>query len=262
MFAYGFPLVPVAFAYGAIASVDRYLLQHTRPLEEVAVYAVAMKFFALVTMGVSAFQLAYGPFAFARAASPDAPRLYARVLAAFAGVATLGAMLAGLFAPEIVALLAPPAYAGAAVPAAWLAFAAVAQGAYTVASVGIGLALRTPLLGLSAGAAAVVAAGANVVLTPRLGPAGAAAATTLGYFTSAALTYTIAQRVHPLPYRGGRLVLFAGAALGVTLAVQGVAPAGPAGWALKLATVAASAGVMTWLGLWKERGAVAAPRLP
>jgi O-antigen/teichoic acid export membrane protein len=260
MLGYGAPLVPAAFAYGAIASLDRWTLQRFRPLDEVAVYAVAIKFFSLVSMGISAFQLAYGPFAFARARTAEAPRLYARVFSAFTGATILGAMMAGLFAPEIVAILAPPAYAAAALPAAFLAFAAVAQGAYTVASVGVALALRTPLLGLSAGGAALIAAAANLFLTPRFGPLGAAAATTAGYVASASLTYAIAQRVHPLPYRGGRLAALGVLALAVTLVVQRGAASGPVGMLLKLGVVAAMAALMTVLGLWKDRGAVAPAR--
>jgi O-antigen/teichoic acid export membrane protein len=257
MLRYGAPLVPAAFAYGAIASLDRWTLQKFRPLDEVAIYAVAIKFFSLVSMGIAAFQLAYGPFAFARARSEQAPRLYARVFAAFTGVTILGAMAAGLFAPTIVAILAPRAYASAALPAALLAFAAVAQGAYTVASVGVALALRTPLLGLSAGGAALVAAAANLLLTPRFGPLGAAAATTAGYVASATLTYAIAQRVHPLPYRGGRLMLLGLLALGGTVAVQQGAAGGIAGVVLKLAAVLGMAVLMTVIGIWQDRGAVA-----
>src|SRR6185503_15994228 len=100
-------------AYGTITSFDRFALQHWRSLEEVGVYAVAVKFFAVVTLGVSAFQLAFGPFAFARAASPDAPRLYARVLALYAAVASFGALVCALWAPEIVGALAPAAYRAA-----------------------------------------------------------------------------------------------------------------------------------------------------
>jgi O-antigen/teichoic acid export membrane protein len=258
MLAYGAPLVPVAIAYGAITSVDRFVLQRARGLEEVAVYSVAIKFFALVTMAVSAFQLAYGPFAFARAHAPDAGRLYARVFAAYVAVASLAAMLAGLFAPEALAVVVPRGYAAAAGPAAWLAFAAVAQGGYSVASVGIGLSLRTPLLGWAAGAAALVAAVANVLLAPRLGPLGAGVATTLGYVTSAVVTYALAQRVHPVPYRGLRLALVFVAALALTVSVQRLAPAGGAGILLKLAVAALFAAGVLALGLHRDRGAVAA----
>jgi O-antigen/teichoic acid export membrane protein len=260
MLAYGVPTVPAAIAYGVIASIDRFTLQRTRSLEDVAVYAVAIKFFALVTMAVAAFQLAYGPFAFARSRAPDAGRLYARVLAAYVAVASFAGLLAGLFAPEAVALLAPPAYAAAALPAAFLAFAAVAQGAYTIASVGVGLALRTPLLGWTAGGAALVAAGANLLLAPRLGPLGAGIATTLGYVTSAVLTYVVAQRVHPVPFRGPRLLLAFVLALALTVAGQRLAPAGPAGAVAKGLVALLFAAAAVALGLFEDRGAVARAR--
>ena len=58
-----------------------------------------MKFFAVITMGVSAFNLAFGPFAYARAQDPDAPKLYARVFTLYVAIVTLGALLVGVFAP-------------------------------------------------------------------------------------------------------------------------------------------------------------------
>jgi O-antigen/teichoic acid export membrane protein len=260
MLGYGAPLVPVAIAYGIITFADRFVLQRTCGLEDVGDYSVAIKFFAVVTMAVSAFQLAYGPFAFARANAPDSGRLYARVLAAYVAVASLAAMLAGLFAPEALAVAVARGYAGAAGPAAWLAFAAVAQGAYYITSVGIGLALRTPLLGWSAGSAALVAVLANVLLTPRLGPLGAGIATTLAYVTSAAVTYGLAQRVHPVPFRGARLALVFTLGLALTVTAQRLAPPGGAGILVKVAVALAFAAVAMGLGLHRDRGAVAAPR--
>jgi O-antigen/teichoic acid export membrane protein len=256
MLRYGLPLVPVAFAYGAIGSVDRWSLQHFASLDEVGVYAVALKFFAVVTLGVSAFQLAFMPFAFARAQDPESPRLYARVLGLYVAVASAGALLVGLAAPLGIRLLATPEYAAAARPALWLGFAAVAQGAYYVAALGINLSLRNALLGFSAGGAALVAAAANLLLVPRLGAEGAAMATCAGYVTSAALTYVIAQRVHPLPYRGARLAaLFAAAVLlGVTAVRQ------PLDDGRSVALRAAAWAVFAFLAwksdVWKDRGAI------
>jgi len=254
MLGYGLPLVPVSFAYGIITGADRFFLQRSRSLEEVGVYAVAMKFFALATMGVSAFQLAFGPFAFARARAPEAPRLYARVFSLYTAVASLGGLLVSAFAPEIVRMLAPGSYRTAAGPALWLTFAAVAQGAYYVASLGIGLSLRTGLLGWAAGGAALVAVAANAAFTPVLGAPGAATATFLGYVASSVLTYAVAQRVHWLPYRGGRIVAMFALALGLALALQALAPEGAAGVAVRIATAAIYAAVV-WR--WELRPRVA-----
>ncbi|MCE9627556.1 MAG: oligosaccharide flippase family protein [Candidatus Eisenbacteria bacterium] len=256
MLGYGVPLVPVAFAYGIIGSVDRWALQHFASLDEVGTYALAIKFFAVVTMGVSAFQLAFMPFAFARAQDPEAPRLYARVLGLYVAIATAGALAVGLLAPLGIQLLATQDYAAASRPALWLAFAAVAQGAYYVAALGINLSLRNRLLGLSAGGAALLAAAANLVLVPRLGAEGAAMATCAGYVTSAVLTYVISQRVYPLPYRGARLAaLFA---VGVTLGALAVrfAPAGAAGAAVRMGSLVLYALVAWKSDVWKDRGAL------
>jgi O-antigen/teichoic acid export membrane protein len=256
MLRYGLPLVPVAFAYGVIGSVDRWALQHFATLDDVGTYALALKFFAVVTMGVSAFQLAFMPFAFARAQDPEAPRLYARVLGLYVAIGTGGALACGLLAPLGIQLLATRDYAAAARPALWLAFAAVAQGAYYVCALGINLSLRNALLGLSAGGAALLAVTGNAFLVPRLGAEGAAMATFGGYATSAILTYLIAQRVHPLPYRGARLAALFAAGVGLGELAVRFAPEGGAGVAWGAGAVVAYA-LLAWKSdVWKDRGAL------
>ncbi len=264
MLAFGLPLVPVSIAYGVIGFVDREALQRTASLDAVGVYGVAMKFFAVITMGVQAFSLAFGPFAYAKAQDPDAPRLYARVLALYLALASLGALVVGVFAPGIVAVLATPRYAAAAGPALWLSFAAVAQGAYSIAVLGVTLSLRTSLLGWIAGAAALVAFAANQWLVPRLGAEGAAMATCIAHATSSVLVFVVAQRVMPFPHRPARLALLFGGALALGVAAVRLAPAGMAGAGVKLAAVLAFVGLAAALEVWKDRGAVrhAAPSGP
>jgi O-antigen/teichoic acid export membrane protein len=256
MLAFGLPLVPVSIAYGVIGFVDREALQRTASLEAVGIYGVAMKFFAVITMGVQAFNLAFGPFAYARAKDADAPRLYARVFALYVSLTSLAALVVGVFAPAIVGLLATPRYAAAAGPALWLSFAAVAQGAYSVAVLGVTLALRTSLLGWIAGASALVAFAANQWLTPPLGAEGAAMATCLAHVVSSVLVYAVAQRIRPFPHRPARLALLFGGALALGVAAVRFAPAGVTGVGVKLAAVLAFVGLAAALQVWTDRGAV------
>lgn len=258
MLRYGAPLVPVAFAYGVIGFADRYALQHAASLDAVGVYGVAMRFFALVTMGVSAFQLAFMPFAFAKVREPGAPAVIVRIASLFVAAGSFGALAAGLFASEGVRLLAGAGYEGAARPALWLGFAAVAQGAYYVAALGVSLALRNPLLGLTAGASAVAAVLANAVLVPRFGVEGAAIATCIGYTLSAALTYAVSQRHWPLPYRPLRLAAVFVSAIVIGLLTLQVAPAGAAGWGVRFLALAAHAAVAWALGLFSRAGTLRA----
>jgi O-antigen/teichoic acid export membrane protein len=256
MLRFGMPLVPAALAYGVISAADRYWLQHGRSLAEVGVYAVAVKFFSLVMLGVQAFSLAFFPFAHARAGSEEAPKLYALVMSRYVALASLGALAAGLFAPEALAVLVPAAYRDAAQPALLLAFAAVAYGAYYVACLGVQLALQTQYLMLTAGIGAAASLVANAILTPRLGPSGAAMSTLAGNGFLAVSTYLVSQRVHPLPYRGARLSALFALAVGLGLAGQGLAWAGAWALALKLALLLVYLIACTALGVWHETGGI------
>lgn len=245
MMSFGAPLVPAAIAYGVVGSADRFFLQRSQGLAEVGVYAVAVKFFAVAMMGVSAFSLAFFPFAHARSADPGAPRLYARVMSLYLAVASLAALTVSLFAPEVLAYLVPAEYRDAARPAALLSFAAVAYGAYYVSCLGIQLALKTAWLGWTAAAAALVAVAANAIATPAWGGLGAAGATWLGNLTLAIATYAASQRVHPLPFRGPRLLGLFLLATAAAVVVPRVASAGMPGLVLKLATVSGYA-LVAW----------------
>lgn len=203
LLAYGLPIVPGALAFGVLMGADRFALQRTRTLEEVAVYAVGAKFFAVMSMVLSAFHLAYGPFAFALANKPEAGGVYSRVMSLFVAVASTAALALALFAGDVLAWAVPPAYRAAASLVPWLAFAAVAHGLYSVSSIGVSLSLKTHLLIWTSIVAALAACAAHALMTPRWGPPGAAAATWIGYSTAAVLTYVVAQRAHPLPYRAG-----------------------------------------------------------
>lgn len=261
MLRFGAPLVPTVFAYGVVTAADRWFLQRAQGLADVGVYAVALKFQAVVMMGVSAFTLAFMPFAHARAQAPGAPRLYARVLGLYVAGATLLALAVGLFAPEVLAWLVAPAYREAAGPALLLVFAAVAYGAYYVAALGLQFALRTGWLVWTALAAALVAVALDAWLAPILGPRGVAIGTLTANVVLTVATYAAAQSVHPLPYRGKRLLaLFAfGVALGVLAHER--APAGAAGWMVKGAALAAFAAAAWLSNVWHDRGAVKAAAL-
>jgi O-antigen/teichoic acid export membrane protein len=118
-----------------------------------------------------------------------------------------------------------------------------------VTGVGIGLALKTSWDGVCAGAAAAIAVGSQLVLTPRFGPAGAAAGTWLGYGTAAVLHYWVAQRFYPLPYQGARWLTIFLVANALALAVQRLSPAGPVGFTIKLVVAVAFASMAMTLAM-------------
>ncbi len=221
MLRYGAPLIPVAIAYMVMQYSDRWVLAHVLSLADVGVYAVSVKMGSAMMLIVSAFQLAWGPFAFARARTPEAPALYSRVLTLFVAVASSLALGVGLIAPEVLAWLVPPAYHAAAFPGALLAFASVAYGGYYIAGLGVTLAFRTGILAWTSGAAALIAVVLNLALARPLGLMGVAIATLAGFGLSSVLLYVVSQRVHPIPFRGVRaLWLFGFGLLALALGVD------------------------------------------
>jgi O-antigen/teichoic acid export membrane protein len=219
---YGLPLVPAAVAFWAISYADRQFLLRFANLTEVGVYALAVKLGTLMLLGISAFQLAWGPFAYAHARDEHAGRLFARVLTLYVAVAAGLALLLGLVAPEALALVIPASYDGAATPGALLAFGVVAYGGYSIAGLGANLAFRTEFQAWAALVAAVVTILLAWALVRPLQLVGVAFATLAGYALSTILLYVLSQRVHFVPHRGLRalflftlaLVLWAGATLG------------------------------------------------
>jgi len=201
---FGLPLVPAGIAFWAISYADRWFLLRFTDLSAVGVYAVATKLGTLMMFGISAFQLAWGPFAYAHEHDPNARGLFARVLTLYAAVASGIALLLSLFAPELLALLVPKSYEGAALPGALLVFGVVAFGGYTVAGLGSNLARQTGNQSIAALGASVVTIALAWALVVPLELVGVAVATLAGFAASTVLLYVLSQRAYPISYRGMR----------------------------------------------------------
>jgi O-antigen/teichoic acid export membrane protein len=209
MLAYGVPLVPVAFIYYVLTYADRQILLRFGMLASVGIYAVAVKLAAPLLIAVTAFQLAWGPSAFATAERADHARVFSRVLDFYAAGATMLALVFGLLAPELVRVFAPRPYWGAAQATGLLALATVAQGAYYIAAIGVNLARKNHWLIVTTGLAAVVTIGLGILLVRPWGVTGVAWATLIGFSLSTIFLYGKSQTLRPFPYRGlGCLGLF------------------------------------------------------
>ncbi len=114
------------------------------------------------------------------------------------------------------------------------------------------------MLGWTAIGGAAAAVIANALLAGRFGMMGSATATLIGNGMLAVLTYVVAQSVHPLPYRGRRLLALYGFAIALSVITPRFAPHGPWGWAVKLAAIAVFVLAAAGLNVWRERGSVTA----
>lgn len=231
MGGYGLPLVPMAAIYWVLTYADRQVLLRLGSLSDVGIYAVAVKVAAPVMLVATAFQLAWGPRAFAAAVEDPSGRVHSLVLSYYVAGGAAIALGVALFAPEILRVFRiSPAYWGGAAAAGILAMATVAHGAYYIAAVGVHLKSKNYWLLLTTGVAALVTVVCAIAWVRPWGVTGVAWATLAGFSVSTTLIYLRAQRLHPFPYHGlACLLLFALAVIVATASGRMGAGAGSLG---------------------------------
>ena len=254
MLAYGLPLVPAALALWALTFIDRLMLARLSDLAEVGEYAVANRVAMPLLFAVAAFATAFSPFILAaHSEDPEAEKeLRARVLTYLTAGLVLLALALGLFAREIVDIIAPGfdrAYQATGLVAAGLA----AFGLSTVTMTGLSITRRTVHVAAAATLVAAVNIGLNLFLIPPWGMMGAALATFIAYVLLALLYHLHAQRAYRTQY--DLRTVFILSALGGALLPLGAVDLHPIGLALLLKAAALAVFVLALVRLGVVRRA-------
>jgi O-antigen/teichoic acid export membrane protein len=214
---FGLPKVPHGLFVQIQNLADRKILDLFVPRADVGLYQVGYQLGTAVKFPLSAFEPAWGPFLYAEIKKPDAPRTIARVatvaFAVFAVCATAVAVLGG----EALTLLTPwsPEFRAAAPVIPVVACAYLFHGVFLLTSVGIGVSKRARYYPTITAVVAAVNVAANLLLIPRFGMMGAAWATLASYLVMAAMGAVVSQRLYPIPFERGRLLLVAAGAAAV-----------------------------------------------
>jgi O-antigen/teichoic acid export membrane protein len=155
----------------------------------------------LLLLAISAFALAWSPFALSISESPDAKRVYAKVLTFYVAVLSWLTLGLSLFAPLILTVVKPD-YARSYQVVAPLAYAYAVAGAYPIVAMGTALSKKTIHLSWATIAAGVFTLALNAILVPLpyMSLTGGAVATLCGNLMLVGLVYTVSQRLYPIPY--------------------------------------------------------------
>lgn len=206
VFRYGYPFVLAGAAYWVFGSVGNWMLGALGTVEQVGLFAVGMKFAVVMTFLITAFAQAWSPFALRMyGEDPDYLRNWARIFSGWFFLLALAGLGLALFAPEMMRILTPPEYWPAASVLAIAAVGLVFYGTVQMTVLGVSIAKRTILINYAAWMAAATAVLLNLLLIPRFGAPGAAAATLTAnlVLTSSLLFWT--QRLHPMPLEKAKL---------------------------------------------------------
>jgi O-antigen/teichoic acid export membrane protein len=218
MLAYCMPFIPSGLMAFTVNFADRYFLRMYTDLTTVGVYALGYKFGMVGAMLVAMpFGLVWSAQAFDIANGPRPRDTYGRVLTYYSGV--LIALSAGVsvLAPEVLQIMATPAYLGAAAVVPPVAWGILLLNVSDVLRVGLLLEKKTGWLPVIWGVSTVVNLALNFLWIPAYGMAGAAWSTLVSFLVQAVMTHVISRRIYPITVEWGRLGVLVGAGVGVEI---------------------------------------------
>lgn len=202
---FGLPFMPSRVALWALNLSNRLLVAWLATSTLAGVFVVAANVASSIALFVTAFQLAWPPFAYAIEDDGEARRVYRTVLTAWLLVALAAVLPLALEREWVMALLAGEKYRGGADAMALAALGLAFYGAYYVVGVAVGRAKRTQLNWVVTGIAALANVLLCVILIPDHGAKGAAAASAIAYLLMAVLMVLRGSRVFPVRYDWPRL---------------------------------------------------------
>jgi O-antigen/teichoic acid export membrane protein len=227
MLRFGLPFVPSRLALWGLNLSNRLFLLAFSTQAAVGVLALGVRIGTSVALVVTAFQLAWPPFAYSIEDDEEARRVYRAVLTWWCVLAAWLVLGLALLRHPLLGLLGHR-WEPAANPMALVAVGYGCYGAYYAVGVAVGRVKQTGLNWIVTGIAAIANAALCVALIPSFGPTGAAAATAISYLLAAVLMVVRGERVFAVGYEGRRITWLAVVAAVIFLAADRLPDSGAA----------------------------------
>jgi O-antigen/teichoic acid export membrane protein len=199
---FGLPLLPHALAATLMSSADRLILFGLAGADAAGQYFAAFQIAAALSVAAAAVNQAWVPWLYRRLAAPTPAASAEAVMgtyAVYAGLLAAAALIA-VNATWIVTSVAGTRFEQAAGALRWLAPAAALSGMYYFVANYLFFAGRTGVLSWITVGCAGLQVGLILLLVPRFGIEGAAAAAFIAMFGYWAATWMAAQRLVPMPW--------------------------------------------------------------
>jgi O-antigen/teichoic acid export membrane protein len=206
MLLFGLPLVPGAIGDMVLMMSDRYFIKFYRGLDELACYGVAIRISLVISLMVSAFQMAWPAIFFPMVKEKDAHITLARIFTYFWGLLVTFGFILSVFSREIITLIATTRFVEGARVIPYLMIAFIFYGVYYYTSIGIQIKKKTIFFPIVIGITAVVSIGLNFLLVPRYGQVGAGLAKMFALVTLGFGICAISSRYYYIPFEYARLL--------------------------------------------------------
>lgn len=218
--AHGGPTVAHGIAFIILAVVDRLIVQRELGLAAAGRYQVAYLIGGVSLSALQAVNYAWAPIVYG-AAPDDRWRILSETTAVVQRLAALIVGLGAMLGPYVLSLAAPASFDPSAlrVTTAWIAAAAVPFALYLSGVHVLFQERRTMSLARATCTATALNVALNLVLIPRLGLSGAAAATFVAYLAWGVMVRRAARRARPVHW--DTAAMWRWGALGLVLAASG-----------------------------------------
>lgn len=200
MLKYALPLIPTTVAFWVLNNSSAFVIQYFYNQSEVGLYQLGMTIASGVAIFVTAFQMAWGPFAFSIIKNENAKNTYAMMLNVYSIFFTSIALIIALFSLEILKIFTNKAYYGAAIVAGILSFNGIIYGYSYILGIGNNIKKNNKPLAISVFFGAIITFILYLILVPLIGKEGAAISTTLGYIVVPIFLYKKAQKVYKIEF--------------------------------------------------------------
>lgn len=200
MLRFGCPYMFVAVAGMMIPALDRMFITRSLTLEMLGYYAVGYKTAFLVSLPITAFQTAWGPFMFATYKEPNAIENFNKVLIYYtAFISLLGYCLVATAEPLIM-FLASSRYLEGSVVVLPLVFSLIIESIAWIMGIGIDLSKKTYGNAISYAIGGIVSGITIWMMIERYGFSGVAYGVMFGRIAQAITYVVFAYQVYPLRF--------------------------------------------------------------
>ncbi len=204
MLTFSVPLVPSGVGVMLCLYVDRYAIARIMSVADLGLYAVGARLAAIIPVTLTGFQFALSPLIYRHHQDPETPKHLAILFRWFLLISLSLVMFLGVFAGELVRLVAPPSYIGARQVVFLLGAALLVSGVYAFFP-GLWIGKHTRAIALISLVSGLLNLVLNFVLIPLTGLIGAAIATLASALVAAGAHFFLGQKLYPVPFAWRRI---------------------------------------------------------
>lgn len=198
--AYGAPLVPASIAFWVITFSNRFFLTKFESLEEVGIYAIAVKFAAVIALLTSSVQMAWRPYTMSIKEKADAPKIFSKLYLLILIIGLVGLLGVATVIPYVLSfMISNEDFAPAADYIAFLSLGTFLSFYYLIISVGLFIKKETKIIAYYVGISAVICVLLNIFLIPVLSIWGAVIAMLVPYLFVNISIFMKSQKVYYVP---------------------------------------------------------------